>query len=64
MSKLSVEVETRRAQQATLKLQLDPGISLDLKAEAKRRGVDHGTFVARILKMVVDHNLYSAVLDA
>lgn len=51
------------ARKSILKLQLEPSVSLDLKAEAKRRGVDYESFVATILGAVASHELYAAVLD-
>ena len=46
-----------------LKLQLNPDVSIDLRAEAKRRGVEYDDLAAGILDAVVKHELYAAVLD-
>lgn len=46
-----------------LKLQLSPDVSLCLRAEAKRRGIDHDDLAAEIIGAVVSHELFAAVLD-
>lgn len=48
---------------ATLKVKVTPGVSIDLRAEAKRRGVEYDDLAAEIIGNVVNHGLYSAVLD-
>jgi hypothetical protein len=48
---------------AYLKVKLRPGVSIDLRAEAKRRGVEYDEFAAEIIGAVVNHKLYAAVLD-
>ena len=52
-----------RKSNAILTVKLGPGVSIDLRAEAKRRGVEYGEFAAEIIDAVVNHKLYSAVLD-
>jgi hypothetical protein len=44
-------------------LKLKPTVSLDLRAEAKRRGVKYDDLAAEIIDAVVHHRLYAAVLD-
>ncbi|WP_079601875.1 hypothetical protein [Bradyrhizobium erythrophlei] len=52
-----------RKSNATLKVRLGAGVSIDLRAEAKRRGVEYDEFAAEIIDAVVNNKLYAAVLD-
>jgi len=52
-----------RKSNATLKVNIGTDVSMDLRAEAKRRGVEYREFAAEIIDAVVNHKLYAAVLD-
>lgn len=48
---------------ATLKLKVGRDVSMDLRMEAKRRGVEYDVLAAEIIDAVVKHKIYAAVLD-
>ena len=47
----------------TIKVKLEASVSLGLRAEAKRWGVEYDEFAAKIIDAVVKHGLYAAVLE-
>jgi hypothetical protein len=55
-------ISTRKAN-ATLKVSIGSDVSLDLRIEAKRRGVAYDALAAEIIDAVVTHKLFAAVLD-
>ncbi|UGY15239.1 hypothetical protein HAP48_0043060 [Bradyrhizobium septentrionale] len=57
------KVAPDEARKSTLTVRVTPNVSVDLRAEAKRRGVEYDEFAASILDAVANHGLYAAVLD-
>ncbi|WP_439398503.1 hypothetical protein ACRQ5Q_14545 [Bradyrhizobium sp. PMVTL-01] len=57
------ETEAPQGRKSTLKVKVASGVSIDLRAEAKRRGVEYDDLAAEIIDAVVNHGLYAAVLD-
>jgi hypothetical protein len=47
----------------TVKIKVAPDISLDLRVEAKRRGLERDALAAAIIAAVVNNDLFAAVLD-
>jgi hypothetical protein len=52
-----------RKSNATLKVSVGSDVSLSLRQEAQRRGVEYDKLAAEIIDAVVNHRLYAAVLD-
>jgi len=48
---------------SNLKLKVASDISISLRAEAKRRGIEYDVLAAEIIDAVVNHGLFAAVLD-
>jgi molybdate-binding protein len=58
---MNIEAGAPVARKVALKLK--PDVSLDLRKEAKRRGVKYDALAAEIVDAVVSHRLFAAVLD-
>ncbi|WP_024516959.1 hypothetical protein [Bradyrhizobium sp. Tv2a-2] len=56
-------IEAREARRSFVRVPVASRVSEDLRAEAKRRGVEYDDLAAEIIDTVVNHGLYAAVLD-
>jgi hypothetical protein len=55
--------QSARKSKSGIRLQLKPSVSIDLRVEAKRRGIEYDDLAAEIIDAVVKNQLYAAVLD-
>jgi hypothetical protein len=56
-------VRTGEKAGSTIKLRVPPDVSIDLRVEAKRRGLERDALAAAIIAAEVNNDLFAAVLD-
>ena len=59
---MEIQAGAPLARKSNVALKLKPDVSLDLRIEAKRRGVKYNDLAAEIIEAVVSHKIYDAVL--